>query len=67
MQKTVSVTYVIYAATIWSVERDREGWRPYRGLGGSSDTVMHYDHAHIGVHGSAGLARDQAGGLGATR
>ena len=38
--RALGVTYVIYVATIWSFERDSEDWRPYRGLGGSSDTII---------------------------
>ena len=44
------VEYLIWQGHIWSLVRDREGWRPYHG-GGMHDptapTGGHYDHLHI--------------------
>ena len=44
--------YLIWQGTIWNIDRDAEGWRPYNG-GGMHDpsdiTGGHYDHLHITV------------------
>lgn len=50
--KTLGVQYLIWQGTIWNIDRDAEGWRPYNG-GGMHDptdiTGGHYDHLHITV------------------
>ena len=50
--KTLGVQYLIWQGTIWNIDRDSEGWRPYNG-GGMHDptdiTGGHYDHLHITV------------------
>lgn len=61
----LGVKYVIFAARIWNVDRAAEGWRPYAGLGGGSDSVMHYDHVHVSVHGNQGTGLKPASALGA--
>jgi hypothetical protein len=47
----LAVTYVIWQARIWSVERSAEGWRDYTTnfpYGGSvNPTTLHLDHVHI--------------------
>lgn len=53
----LGVTYVIWDAKIWSVERKDEGWRVYsHPSGGSDPTLDHLDHLHVSVHGNAGGA-----------
>lgn len=53
--RALGVHYVIFAARIWNVERDKEGWRPYGSITGSdNDTSLHYDHVHISVWGHKG-------------
>lgn len=41
----LGVSYVIYAQSIWSVERGGEGWRGMASRG--SATANHYDHVHV--------------------
>ncbi len=43
----LGVSYVIYAQSIWSVERSGEGWRSMSDRG--SSTANHYDHVHVSV------------------
>ena len=43
--KSFGVSYVIFDQKIWSVARDREGWRPMSNRGG--DTANHIDHVHL--------------------
>lgn len=49
---TFGVEYLIWQGRIWSLARDADGWRPYKG-GGMHDptdvTGGHYDHLHITV------------------
>jgi hypothetical protein len=46
------VTYVIWDARIWSVQRNGEGWRAYAHPGGATDpTAMHLNHVHVSVVG----------------
>lgn len=46
--KELGVTYVIWDAKIWSVERDGEGWRAYtRYAPTAGDTLLHKDHVHV--------------------
>ncbi|MFD7161241.1 M23 family metallopeptidase [Kribbella sp. NPDC059898] len=59
--KGLGVKYVIWNAKIWSVERQKEGWRPYTHPSGATDaTSMHLDHVHVSVYGNA--ASDSSGG-----
>jgi len=44
----LGVSYVIYAQSIWSVERSGEGWRGMASRG--SATANHYDHVHVSVY-----------------
>ncbi len=44
----LGVSYVIYAQSIWSVERSGEGWRGMSSRG--SATANHYDHVHVSVY-----------------
>ncbi|GAA4369745.1 mucin-2 protein [Nocardioides caricicola] len=41
----LGVSYLIYAQSIWSVERGGEGWRGMSDRG--SATANHYDHVHV--------------------
>ncbi len=43
----LGISYVIYAQSIWSVERSGEGWRGMSSRG--SATANHYDHVHVSV------------------
>jgi hypothetical protein len=47
----LGVTYIIWAARIWSVERSVEGWRDYTEnfpYGSAvNPTTLHLDHVHI--------------------
>jgi hypothetical protein len=53
--KQLGVTYVIFDAKIWSVDRNAEGWRAYTHPTGSSNpTLDHLDHVHASVRGNAG-------------
>lgn len=40
-----NITYIIFDQKIWSVSRDKDGWRSMAGRGG--DTANHKDHVHI--------------------
>lgn len=51
-QKRLGVKYIIWCDQIWSVARDREGWRPYRNPNGANDTLAHRDHVHVSVYGN---------------
>ena len=54
------VTYVIWRARIWTVQRPY--WRPYTSPSGATDpTSMHMDHVHVSVSGNAGTANPQGG------
>ena len=51
----LGVHYVIYAARIWNLDRDNEGWRTYTSITGhNDDTSLHYDHVHVSVYGTRG-------------
>jgi hypothetical protein len=53
--RAYGVTYIIWRAHIWNVDRAGEGWRPYTHPGGRTDpTALHMDHVHVSVHGSTG-------------
>lgn len=39
------ITYIIFDQQIWSVQRDKEGWRKMSGRG--SDSANHINHVHI--------------------
>jgi Bacterial SH3 domain len=43
---------VIYAQSIWTVQRSSEGWRSMSDRG--SATANHYDHVHVTVYGYSG-------------
>ncbi|MFZ2427742.1 MAG: SH3 domain-containing protein [Propioniciclava sp.] len=47
--KAYNINYLIFAQTIWSVQRNSEGWRSMSDRGG--DTANHYDHVHINTYG----------------
>ncbi|WP_158600680.1 SH3 domain-containing protein [Tessaracoccus antarcticus] len=47
--KQFGISYIIFDQQIWSVARDKEGWRKMAGRGG--DTANHKDHVHINTHG----------------
>ncbi|NYI99589.1 endonuclease/exonuclease/phosphatase (EEP) superfamily protein YafD [Nocardioides thalensis] len=50
----LGVSYVIWDAQIWSVARNKEGWRPYTHPSGASDpTSLHRDHVHVDVYGDS--------------
>lgn len=49
----LGVKYVIWNAQIWSVQRNPEGWRPYRNPSGAGATLEHRDHVHVSVFGTA--------------
>lgn len=68
--KDLGVTYVIWDAKIWSVQRADEGWRACGSSAascyhGSDDTAAHRDHVHVSVQGNAG-GTDNGGGLAGT-
>lgn len=44
-----NINYIIFGQKIWSVQRDREGWRSMASRG--NDTANHYDHVHINTYG----------------
>lgn len=44
----LGISYVIFDERIWSVARDREGWRVYNG--GTSDSARHINHVHVNVY-----------------
>ena len=52
---TLGVQYVIFDATIWAVEKDSKGWRPYRPGYTSTinDSSMHRNHVHVTTYGHA--------------
>ncbi|SDR97481.1 M23 family metallopeptidase [Actinopolymorpha singaporensis] len=53
-QARLGVHYVIFDKKIWSINRDKEGWRDYTHYAGcTSDTCLHYDHVHVSVFGNA--------------
>lgn len=45
---TFGVSYIIFDQKIWSVARDREGWRAMSDRGG--DTANHVDHVHVNTY-----------------
>ena len=48
--QTLRITYLIWQARIWSVQRAGEGWRPYRPpSGATTPTLLHLDHIHVSV------------------
>lgn len=50
----LGITYIIFDAKIFSVDRAEQGWRDYTLPSGSSDpTAAHKDHVHISVTGNA--------------
>lgn len=51
-RKRLGVSEVIYAQRIWTVQRNREGWRKMSSRG--SRTANHHDHVHISVYGNRG-------------
>jgi hypothetical protein len=54
--RQLGVTYVIFDAEIWSVQRTAEGWRPYsHPTGASSPTLDHLNHVHVTQPEGAGL------------
>lgn len=56
--ETLHVTYVIFDARIWSVDRADEGWRSYRHpTGASTPTLDHLDHVHLSVIGAAATSQ----------
>ncbi|GAA3632573.1 M23 family metallopeptidase [Microlunatus ginsengisoli] len=60
----LGVHYIIYAAKIWNVDRDAEGWRTYRSITGRNDpTSLHYDHVHVSVFGNAATGPGDTGSL----
>ncbi|AQP43822.1 SH3 domain-containing protein [Tessaracoccus flavus] len=44
-----NINYIIFAQRIWSVARDKEGWRWMANRG--SDNANHYNHVHINTYG----------------
>lgn len=44
-----NINYIIFGQKIWSVARNKEGWRSMASRG--SDTANHYDHVHINTAG----------------
>lgn len=52
-QQQLGVKYLIWCDRIWSVARNREGWRPYSNPNGGNDTLAHRDHVHVSVFGNA--------------
>ena len=54
-RSSLGVEYVIFDAEIWSIARDREGWRHYASVTGSTDdSSMHLNHVHVTVDPEAG-------------
>lgn len=59
----LGVTYLIWNARIWSVDRVREGWRPYlHPSGATDDTSAHRNHVHVSVVGDTTTAATAPGG-----
>jgi hypothetical protein len=57
----LGVTYIVWDASIWSVERAAEGWRPYEHPNAWADAnSAHRNHVHVSVHGNAGACVDGA-------
>lgn len=48
---SMGVNYLIWCQKIWSVQRDREGWRAMSDRG--SPTQNHMDHIHVTVNGNS--------------
>ena len=44
-----NINYIIFGQKIWSVQRNKEGWRSMASRG--NDTANHYDHVHINTYG----------------
>ncbi len=42
------ISYIIFDQKIWSVARNKEGWRPMSNRGG--DTANHKDHVHVNTY-----------------
>ncbi|MCC2592852.1 hypothetical protein LKO27_05425 [Tessaracoccus sp. OS52] len=42
------INYIIFDQQIWSVGRDKEGWRPMADRGGA--TANHLDHVHVNTY-----------------
>lgn len=47
--KQYNINYIIFGQKIWSVQRDKEGWRAMANRG--SDNANHYNHVHINTYG----------------
>lgn len=47
--KRLGIQYIIWNTKIWNIQRDSEGWRPYRGT-----TNPHKDHIHISFYSKPG-------------
>lgn len=45
----LGISYLIFDEKIWSVARDKEGWRPYNSKS-SNDSARHIDHVHVNVY-----------------
>jgi hypothetical protein len=57
----LGVTYIVWDASIWSVDRANEGWRPYQHPTGWTDAnSAHRNHVHVSVHGDSGACVDGA-------
>jgi hypothetical protein len=57
-RKKLGMKYVVWNEHIWSVERQREGWRlcgtaVASCYNGSNDTAAHRDHVHISTYGDS--------------
>ena len=68
-RKKLGVKYVIWNEHIWSVARQREGWRRCGTVAGPcyngpNDTAAHRDHVHISTYGDSAGAQPMAGGSG---
>ena len=58
-RSSLGVKYIIFDKKIWSVARQKEGWRDYSHYEGcTSDTCLHYDHIHVSVYGNAARLPD---------
>ena len=58
----LGVQYVIYYGRIWSVERGREGWRPYFAADSPDPSKSHHNHVHVSVYGDKATGFPAAGG-----